>query len=232
MTLPSRPPLRWTMRRGLFYDDGERWQAEALSAVAAAPAAGGRLLLAEFHPVVTAGRGARAEHLLASPLELERAGVAFRRVARGGGVTGHGPGQWTVYPVAPLRRLDGGSVRGYLRRLEGAVITFLARYGVTCTRREGLSGVWAGRKKLAAVGIAVSRWTTWHGIAVNIEPESTSWTRWVIPCGLDSDVGGVGSLSEIAGRRVGLDECAGALAEDVARALDMDLIKEPTQNNV
>lgn len=225
MTLLSREVVR-----GWDFLKGEAWQRRACARVEKnrnPEAVDTRtekafLLQAEFKPVLTWGRSARSENLLITPEALAATGVEVHRVSRGGDFTGHGPGQWTLYPVLDLRA-TGFGVKGYLRRLEEGVIQFLARFGVEGVRREGLTGVWAGREKIAAVGVAVSRWIAYHGVAVNITPEGTAWSRWIVPCGLTESVGSVGNLSAAAGRVLTMEETALPLAVDIAAALNMTL---------
>jgi lipoate-protein ligase B len=109
------------------------------------------------------------------------------RVERGGEVTYHGPGQLTIYPVFSLPRFQK-DIRWYLTHVEDAVIRGLGALGVAAGRDARNPGVWVGDAKIAAVGIAVSGWATWHGVAVNVLPAVHDGFRLVNPCGLGLQV--------------------------------------------
>lgn len=136
------------------------------------------LLLLEHPPVYTLGRGADTAFLGAAA----GGAVPVVRTSRGGQVTYHGPGQLVAYPVVDLRghRCD---VRWYVRRLEDVVIRSLEAFGITGERVDGAPGVWVAGAKIASIGIAVRRWITWHGVALNVDVDLTPFTR-IVPCGL------------------------------------------------
>jgi len=155
------------------------------------------LLLAQHDPpVITLGKSARMEHVLASPAMLEGLGVEIHHVSRGGGVTYHGPGQLMCYPIMSLRTLG---VRRYIRGLEEAIIRIARRFGVSAQRQAGLTGVWAGNDKLASIGVAVRKWVAYHGAAINVSPDLSHF-KWIVPCGLKDK--GVTSLERLTGRAV------------------------------
>jgi lipoate-protein ligase B len=164
------------------------------------------LILVEHHPpVVTLGRSAKAEHLLAGPEKLAAAGVEVHESTRGGDVTYHGPGQLVGYPILKVR-----DVRGYLRELEEVLIRALSRLGVAAERRAGLTGVWAGQEKVAAIGIAVRRWVAYHGFCLNVASDLSGFES-IVPCGLrEYDVTSVSRLLE---REVPLGEVKPAVIE-------------------
>ena len=136
-----------------------------------------QLLLLEHSPVYTLGRGADAEDLRGADQIL---GVPVVRVGRGGGVTFHGPGQLIAYPIIMLRR-GGRDVHRYVRTLEAVLIGVCADFGIAAERRAGLTGVWAGGAKIASIGIGVRRWTTFHGIALNVSTDLRFFTH-IVPC--------------------------------------------------
>ncbi len=152
------------------------WQ----EALVARRLAGGNdvLLLLEHPPVYTLGRGADPCHLGAAT----GGDVPVLRAHRGGQVTYHGPGQLVGYPILGLRehRMD---VRWYLRTLEDVLVAALADLGVIAGRREGLTGVWVGGRKIASIGVAIRRWVTWHGFALNVAPDLTGFAP-ITPCGI------------------------------------------------
>src|SRR5438552_1329603 len=124
-----------------------------------------QLLLLEHPHVITLGRNGRMENLLASDEILSRAGIGFYPTDRGGDVTYHGPGQLVGYPIFDLRewRRDVGA---YVRAVEQAIIDTLAEYGIAAGRIPKLTGVWVGERKIAAIGVHLSRWVTSHGFAL------------------------------------------------------------------
>lgn len=134
------------------------------------------LLLLEHPPVFTLGRGGDERHVL-TPRE-----VPVHRVGRGGNVTFHGPGQLVGYPIIDLTR-RGRDVHAYLRALEDVLIAVLAAYRLYGQRRTSLTGVWVGDEKIASIGIGVRRWITYHGFALNVDPD-LSYFADIVPCGL------------------------------------------------
>lgn len=143
---------------------------------------GSTLFLLEHPPTITLGRNALADHVLCDSAGLDRAGVRLITTDRGGDVTYHGPGQLVAYPVLDLKQWTP-SVDWYLRALEETVIHVLDSYGLTGERIPEYTGVWVGGAKVAAVGIAVKQWVSWHGFALNVNPNMDHW-RLIIPCGI------------------------------------------------
>jgi lipoic acid synthetase len=144
------------------------------------------VLTVEHDPVVTIGRSGSEEELLVSEEALRAEGISLFRVERGGRITYHGPGQLVSYPIVDLRTL-GGDVKGYVRTLEQAVIDLLGECGVGAARREGFPGVWVGTRKIASVGVAVRRWVTFHGLALNVRVNPRHFGM-IRPCGLPIEV--------------------------------------------
>jgi lipoyl(octanoyl) transferase len=145
------------------------------------------LLLVEHDPVLTLGRHAAPDHVLASPAELERRGIEVIRVERGGEVTYHGPGQLVAYPVVRLRDRPV-LLRPFVRALELAMADVAGRYGVAASPRSGYPGAWvdaddAVPRKLGALGLRVERGITFHGIALNISTRLTDFGL-IDPCGM------------------------------------------------
>jgi lipoate-protein ligase B len=137
------------------------------------------LVLCEHDPVVTVGRGA-------APPALADASIAVVEVERGGEATFHGPGQLVAYPILELPE-DRRDLRRYLRDLEEVVIRALAEVEVRGERREGLTGVWVAGRKVCSIGVAVRRWVTWHGLALNLRADLAAFAAFR-PCGLDPAV--------------------------------------------
>ncbi|MFT5050150.1 MAG: lipoyl(octanoyl) transferase [Chlamydiales bacterium] len=137
------------------------------------------LILVEHEPIVTVGRGAQPE-------QDGSLGISVRETERGGEATYHGPGQVVAYPIIKLP--DGRrDIHRYLRDLEEVVIRVLAEVEVAGSRRDGFTGVWIGEQKVCSIGVAVRRWVTWHGFALNVHTDLTQFQRFR-PCGLDPDV--------------------------------------------
>ena len=156
------------------------------------------LLLLEHPPTITLGRRTQRADLLTPPERLREQGIAVVEADRGGEITYHAPGQLVGYPILDLRS-HGQDLHRYLRGLEETLIRALARLGVAAGRVEGLTGVWVGRDKIAAVGIKVSRWVSMHGFALNIALDLTPMRRDMVPCGIRDR--GVTSLWELRPER-------------------------------
>jgi lipoyl(octanoyl) transferase len=183
------------VRYGLAYD--------AMHDLAARRAAGDIpdvLILLEHPPVFTAGRRTDPAHLLLTRPDIERLGAEIHEVDRGGSVTFHGPGQLVGYPILDLG--PAPDVLGYLRKVEDAVIRAGRDVGVDLERNRD-TGVWAGDKKVCALGVRVSRGITLHGFALNCNTD-LSWYGAIVPCGLEDR--GVTSLTELAGREVTVED--------------------------
>jgi len=146
------------------------------------PTDGDLLLLLEHPPTITLGRGADKQHLLTSPNQLEAVGIDLFRVARGGDITYHGPGQLVGYPLVDLTRRDKDLHR-FLRDLEELLIRVLGQWGIDAARNSDKTGVWVGDRKIASIGIGVRRWITWHGFALNLDIDLDGFNH-IVPCGL------------------------------------------------
>lgn len=184
-----------------------------------------RLLFVEHPHVVTMGRNAKEEQVLAGPDLLERAGIAFCETDRGGGATYHGPGQVVGYPIVDLREWKR-DVRAYFRSVEQFLIDALAKFGVRAERlpEKGHEGVWVGGAKIAAIGIHISRWVTSHGFALNVDTDLT-YFQYIVPCGLTKPVCSLRSLGCTASR----DEVKLAIAGSFAKVFDYELVMAQDQ---
>lgn len=165
------------------------------------------LYLLSHPPVITIGRGGNREHLLASEAELEARGIAYYETDRGGDITFHGPGQIVGYAIVDLSA-RGRDVHQYLRDLEEVIITTLAEFGIEAGRLPGLTGVWTGGSKIAAMGIRVSRWIAHHGFALNVDTD-LKFFDCIVPCGLDDR--SVTSMVAATGARVSRQSVENAL---------------------
>jgi lipoyl(octanoyl) transferase len=159
-----------------------------------------QLLLLEHPPVITLGVKARNDrsHVVAPPDALAAEGVELFESGRGGDVTYHGPGQLVGYPVLDLRP-DRCDVHRYVRDLEEVLIRTAAAFDVRAGRVPGLTGVWVGSEKLAAIGVRIARWVTSHGFAINVNTNLAHFD-FIVPCGIRDK--GVTSLGRLLGRGV------------------------------
>lgn len=179
-----------------------------------------QLLLLEHPHVVTLGRNGHMENLLATDEILDRAGISFHPTDRGGDVTYHGPGQLVGYPILDLREWKR-DVGAYVRGLEQAIIDTLAGYGIAGVRIPKLTGVWVGQRKIAAIGVHLSRWVTSHGFALNIATD-LSYFEYIVPCGLTKPVTSMAQL----GVRATLEEVGQVLAGHFGRVFDCEMLLE------
>jgi len=158
------------------------------------------LLLVEHPHVLTLGvrgDGGRS-HILATEDALASRGVEVYEAGRGGDITYHGPGQLVGYPILDLKP-DRCDVHRYVRDLEEVLIRVAFDYGITAERVQGLTGVWVGPEKLAAIGVRIARWITSHGFALNVSTD-LDYFNLIVPCGIADR--GVTSLSRLLGHTV------------------------------
>jgi lipoyl(octanoyl) transferase len=184
-----------------------------------------QLLLLEHPPVITLGVKTRNDrrHVVATPEVLDDEGVEVFESGRGGDVTYHGPGQLVGYPIMDLRP-DRCDVHRYVRDLEDMLIRVAASFGVSADRMPGLTGVWAGDEKLAAIGVRIARWITSHGFALNVSTNLAHFNL-IVPCGITDK--GVTSLERLTGRTVDMDEVADSTARAFAAVFDRSLVATP-----
>lgn len=206
----------------MSYDDGLALQKQ-LVAERQAGAAPDTLVLLE-HPVTyTIGRSGGEQNLLVPEEGIRQAGGSVYRVDRGGDITYHGPGQLVGYPIIDLNE-HYRDVHRYLRDLEEVVILTLKDHGIRGGIISGLSGVWVGREKVAALGVHVSRWVTSHGLALNVNTDLADFQR-IVPCGIHDY--GVTSMERLLGKTVPLEEVAVHLARRFAEVFGLEY--EPDQ---
>lgn len=140
------------------------------------------LLLLEHNPVITMGRSGGEDALLVTPEKLTQAGVELYHTDRGGNITYHGPGQLVGYPIFDLRSY-GKDVHLLLRNLEQVVVDTIGDFGVKGDTIPGLTGVWVEGNKICSIGVAARRWISYHGFALNVNPNLQHWGL-LHPCGL------------------------------------------------
>ncbi len=176
-----------------------------------------QLLIVEHPHVITLGRNGRQEHLLAGEEVLRRAGVSFHHTDRGGDITYHGPGQVVGYPILDLREWKR-DVAAYVRAIEQVLIDTLAGFGISSGRVPGATGVWVDGKKVAAIGVHISRWVTSHGFALNVTTD-LSYFQYIVPCGLAKPVT---SMAEL-GCRASRGEVVSALARSFSGIFEFEM---------
>jgi lipoyl(octanoyl) transferase len=169
-----------------------------------------QLLLLEHPHVITLGARNRTSrsHVLETPEALALKGVGLFETGRGGDVTYHGPGQLVGYPILELP-VDRRDVHRYVRDLEDVLIQAVGDFGIAAARIPGLTGIWVGDRKLAAIGVRISRWVTSHGFALNVSTDLSHFDL-IVPCGIADK--GVTSMERLLGRRAPMDEVAEAVA--------------------
>jgi lipoate-protein ligase B len=163
------------------------------------------LILVEHDPVYTLGKNANENHLLQSRNES----VDVFNIERGGDITFHGPGQLVGYPILNLSNYKK-SVSWYMRTLEQVLIDTLIEFKITAQRNDGLTGVWVGDEKIAALGVRISRWVTMHGFALNVNPD-LSFYDGIIPCGIFDH--GVTSMEQLLGKTQNSDNVKNMVIE-------------------
>jgi lipoate-protein ligase B len=148
-----------------------------------------QLLLVEHFPVYTLGKNTPKEHLLIK----ESDNISIIQTDRGGDITFHGPGQLVGYPILDLNQYKR-SISWYMRELEQLIIDVLKEYDINAGRKKGLTGVWVKGKKIAALGVRISKWVTMHGFSLNINPD-LKYYQGIIPCGITEY--GVTSMADL-----------------------------------
>jgi len=185
------------------------------------------VIFLEHPPVITVGRRTQTESELHVP---EGAEVEIAETDRGGKSTFHGPGQLVCYPILDLRN-HGKDVKQYVRDLEEAVIRTLARFDLVAVRYEGLTGVWMppsngqGPRKVASIGVHVSRWVTTHGYALNVDLDPAPFTEWITACGLE-DAAFTTMACELE-RGVTVEEVRPAAIAAIADVFELELEELP-----
>ncbi|MGK7311404.1 MAG: lipoyl(octanoyl) transferase LipB [Candidatus Longimicrobiales bacterium M2_2A_002] len=186
----------------MAYADGLALQEELVAARRAGEIPDTLLLLEHPH-VITLGSSSDTSHVLLDDGERRLMGIELFETGRGGDVTYHGPGQLVGYPILDLKP-DRKDLHRYVRDLEEALIRMLAGCGVDADRKEGLTGVWVGDEKVAAIGVRVSSgWITSHGFALNVSTDLRFFDA-IVPCGITDH--GVTSMEALLGRTLDLDE--------------------------
>jgi lipoyl(octanoyl) transferase len=183
------------------------------------------VILLEHPPVVTLGRRTE-EGELHIP---DGAEVEIVETDRGGKSTYHGPGQLVCYPIFDLTR-HGEDVKRYCRDLEEALIRTIGAVGVEATRIEGLTGIWLERppRKIASIGVHISKWVTTHGYALNVDLDPAPFTDWITACGLEDAA--FTTIARELGRPVSVDELRPHAAEAIGEVFGLELEELPAED--
>ncbi|WP_375503865.1 lipoyl(octanoyl) transferase LipB [uncultured Nostoc sp.] len=220
--------MRTHKNRCLLYNQGlmpyleaHGWQRSLLTERIHNPSLDDVLILLEHPPVYTLGQGSNLDFL---KFDIDKGQHDVHRVERGGEVTYHCPGQLVGYPILNLQRYRK-DLHWYLRELEEVIIRILAVYGLQGERIPAFTGVWLQGRKVAAIGIKVSRWITMHGFALNVCPDMTGFER-IVPCGISDKP--VGSLAEwIPG--ITCEEVRFYVAQSFAEVFGVELVESQPQ---
>ncbi|MEB3178661.1 MAG: lipoyl(octanoyl) transferase LipB [Nostocaceae cyanobacterium] len=215
--LQRRKCWLYSHKKLIPYDTALCWQRSLQKERINNPSLDDVLILLEHPPVYTLGQGASLEFL---KFDLDNTTYNVRRIERGGEVTYHCPGQLVGYPILNLEHYRK-DLHWYLRQLEEVVIQVLAAYGLQATRIPGLTGVWLEGRKVAAIGIKVSRWITMHGFALNVCPDMTGFEQ-IVPCGIADKP--VGSLAEWI-PNITIAQVREILTQSFAQVFDIQLIE-------
>src|SRR5579862_6001423 len=178
------------------------------------------LLLNEHNHVYTLGKSSDEHHLLAHESELREKGIDVHRIDRGGDVTYHGPGQLVGYPILDLNNYYP-DVHRYLRDIEEVIIKTLADFYIVAHREEGMTGVWVGENKIAAIGVKASHWITMHGFALNVNTDLSYFDR-IIPCGIFHK--GVTSMERVLGGSVPIAEVSDVLTRHFGEVFGVKIV--------
>jgi lipoyl(octanoyl) transferase len=181
-----------------------------------------QLLLLEHPPVITLGVKSRNDrsHILQTPERLAALGIELLETGRGGDVTYHGPGQLVGYPIINLAP-DRRDVHQYVRDLEEVLIRAVATFGIIAGRSPGLTGVWVGDAKLAAIGVRIARWVTSHGFALNVDTNLEHFGL-IIPCGITDK--SVTSIEKLTGRRTPMRDVQTAVSAAFADVFRREIV--------
>jgi lipoyl(octanoyl) transferase len=188
------------------------------------------ILFTEHKDVFTLGKTGDKNHLLITDKELQKEGIDYYEIDRGGDLTYHGPGQLVCYPIFNLNNYFRDTHK-YLRALEEVIILTLKDYNITGTRDEEFTGVWIEEEKICAIGVKISRWITMHGLAFNLNNELKYFDK-IIPCGIFHK--GVTSLKILTGKTIDIKTVINKLLRnfEVVFKMKMEETTIPEINNI
>lgn len=171
------------------------------------------------HPhVYTLGKSGKEKNFKVNIRFLKEKGIPIYRIERGGDVTYHGPGQVVGYLIFNIKEKLAG-IKNFVNKIEDAVIMMLKEYGIESHKRDKMIGVWVGEEKICALGIAVKRWVSFHGFALNVNTD-LKYFNYIIPCGLNK---GVTSMKKILGEEVDMKEVKKSLKKAFEKVFEVKL---------
>jgi len=179
------------------------------------------LILLEHTPVITLGRRGNYQHIQASPEVLAAEGINIFHVERGGEVTYHGPGQIVGYPILNLKNWTR-NVSWYVYNLEEVLIRTLGDFGIKGTRNRLNRGVWVRDSKIGSIGVAITRWVTYHGFSLNVSPNMYHYSL-ITPCGLSGIQ--ITSLKELLGKEPAQHRVRGGISRYFQQVFDIELAR-------
>ena len=201
------------------YPQAVDWQNEIIKKMKADASAPNHLILLEHPPVFTIGRRGTENNILAGKNRLEKEGIEIHHTNRGGDITYHGPGQIVGYPIMRLQDF-GKDIHRSLRAIEEVLITTLKTFGIDSGRWPKYTGVWVGDEKIAAIGIAITRWITFHGWALNVNPNLNHFGL-ILPCGIRDK--GVTSMEKVLRKTLDAARVRKALTESFSEVFNVAL---------
>ena len=179
------------------------------------------LILVEHNPVITMGKSGQQSNVLFPLDSLKEKGVDFYRIERGGDATYHGPGQLIGYPIFNVR--DGlAGIKPFIAGIEDSIIAALLDFGIEGQKKEKMIGVWAGKGKICSIGIAVKRWVSFHGFALNVNTD-LSYFDLIVPCGLKNVE--MTSMHQIMGKEVSMDEVKNSIVSSISKIFHQNTTK-------
>ena len=191
------------------------------------------LIFCEHNPVYTLGKSGSMENLLLDEESLENQRFDFFKINRGGDITYHGPGQWTIYPILDLESY-ARDVHLYVRNLELIVIDLIKQYGISGTPVSDFTGVWTGEhsdRKLCAIGVHLSIWVSMHGLALNVNVDLSHFEN-IIPCGISTDTKSVTSIQNEVGKIISMEEVKNYFLSHFLNYYPMDHIFEESTSQI
>ncbi len=186
------------------------------------------LILVEHDPVITMGKSGDEGNLLFSVDSLKKKGVEYYQIERGGDVTYHGPGQLVGYPIFNVR--DGlAGIKPFINGIEEAIIATLMHFGIRAYRKEKMIGVWTEKGKVCSIGVAVKRWVSFHGFALNVNTD-LSYFDLIVPCGLKNVE--MTSMQQILGKQLSMDRVKKSVVQNFGMMFKQDAVEICSKKNI
>ncbi|WP_084146934.1 lipoyl(octanoyl) transferase LipB [Maridesulfovibrio zosterae] len=177
------------------------------------------VILLEHSPCFTVGRSGGHHNILVNNKILEKQGITIHDTMRGGNITYHGPGQLVCYPILSLKG-ENRDLHAHARKMEEVMIRTIGEFGIVGDRKPKYPGVWVGDQKIGAMGIAVRKWTTMHGIALNVCPDLEHFS-YIVPCGITAH--GVTSMAQILGHPIDIDSVRNKMRKNFSDIFQISL---------